>query len=237
MATWDDVISDLDREVLREAGYGARMGFGERPVLMVIDVNHNFCGHEPEPLLQSVRTWRNSCGEEAWRAVARIAELLATARATGVPIIYTTGAETRPDGFDSGRWADKNTRRGEDHTRHPGDGNTIVGPLTPRPEDIVLPKRKPSAFFGTILPAYLVDLAADSVILCGATTSGCVRATAVDAFSYNYRVCIAEEATFDRADISHKVNLFDLHHKYADVVPVGTVISYLSGANDKGART
>ena len=96
-------------------------------------------------------------------------------------------------------------------------GNEIVAEVAPVPADIFIEKRKPSAFFGTPLMSYLTNMRADSLILTGTTTSGCVRASAVDALSYDLRVTIPEEAVFDRGELSHKIALFDLHMKYVDV--------------------
>lgn len=119
---------------------------------------------------------------------------------------------------------DKNPRHAEDDTH----ANEIVAEIAPRPGDIIIEKNKPSVFFGTLLASYLVDLHADSLIVCGTTTSGCVRATVVDAFSYNYKVTVVTEATFDRGEASHWVNLFDMDHKYADVTPLSEVLGQLS---------
>lgn len=106
------------------------------------------------------------------------------------------------------------------------DGNEIVVPIAPGPRDIVVRKQKPSSFFGTNLAAYLIMLGCDSVVVTGTTTSGCVRATAVDAFSLNNRVVLAEEACFDRSQASHAISLCDMHAKYADVLKVQEVRSY-----------
>jgi maleamate amidohydrolase len=92
--------------------------------------------------------------------------------------------------------------------------------------DIVIKKQKPSGFFGTNLASYLTLLGCDSVIVVGTTTSGCVRATVVDAFSLNYRVILAEEGCFDRSEASHAVSLCDMHAKYADVLPMAEILSY-----------
>jgi len=222
---WDQFLTPRDREVFTRSGYGARAGFGERPVVLVIDVNYNFVGDRPEPIEESVKRWRNSCGAEGWTAAEHIAELLDGARARGVPVIYSTGVDPRPDGFDRGRWLDKSARGKEQHS----GGNTIIPPIRPRPEDIVIAKSKPSVFFGTLLTSYLVDLQADSIIACGTTTSGCVRATVVDGFSYNYRMSVVAECTFDRGQASHALNLFDMHQKYADVVQLDETLEYLRG--------
>ena len=98
--------------------------------------------------------------------------------------------------------------------------------IAPGPQDIVIRKQKPSGFFGTNLAAYLTLLGCDSVVVVGTTTSGCVRATVVDAFSLNYRVTLAEEGCFDRSEASHAISLCDMHAKYADVVPTAEVLSY-----------
>jgi maleamate amidohydrolase len=92
---------------------------------------------------------------------------------------------------------------------------------------MVVEKVKPSAFFGTPLASHLISLGVDTVVVTGCTTSGCVRATVTDAFSYNFRVLLVEEGTFDRGEVSHKVNLFDLNQKYADVVRLGAAMEYL----------
>jgi nicotinamidase-related amidase len=149
-----------------------------------------------------------------------------------MPVIYSTGMDIRPDGFERGRWKDKNSRGSEDWTTHRTDGNTIIAPIAPRAEDLVVRKDKPSAFFGTLLSSFLIDLQADSVLVCGTTTSGCVRATVVDAFSYNFRVSIVEDCTFDRGQASHAVNLFDMSQKYADVVSLAETREYLQGLPD-----
>ncbi|MEX2542902.1 MAG: isochorismatase family protein [Trueperaceae bacterium] len=224
---WDDSISERDKELFSTSGHGKRLGFGKRPIVLVIDVIYNFVGDKPEPIMESVKRWRNSCGEEGWKAVAQTRLLLSAARERRVPIFYSTSQEYRPDGFDSGRWRDKNYRRSEDWEEHSGIGNRIVDEISPQPEDVVVLKSKPSVFFGTQFASLLVNLGADSLLVCGTSTSGCVRATVLDAFSYNYRVSVVEECTFDRAQVSHKINLFDMHQKYADVVPLEECIEYL----------
>ena len=98
--------------------------------------------------------------------------------------------------------------------------------IAPGPKDIVIKKQKPSGFFGTNLASYLTLLGCDSVIVVGTTTSGCVRATVVDAFSLNYRATLAEEGCFDRSEASHAISLCDMHAKYADVVSTAEILSY-----------
>ncbi len=226
---WDKFLTERDKQVFEAAGYGARGGFGKRPALLVVDVNYGFVGDKPEPILESIKRWMNSCGEDGWKAVAVIKKLIAAARAKGVPVIYTTGVR-RDDGWDQGAWAFKNTRVAKDYMGlKPNQlkSNVIVPEIAPGPKDIVIGKQKPSAFYGTPLQSYLTYLQCDSALVTGTTTSGCVRATAVDAFSANYHVAVIEDACADRSQVSHAINLCDLNAKYADVVGSAEVIDYI----------
>jgi nicotinamidase-related amidase len=229
---WDTFLTERDRAVFAKAGYGGRQGFGQRPVLLVVDVNKNFCGDRRLPILESLETWRASCGEEAWDAIAHIQRLIAVSRERRLPVVFTTMLDWRQDGWDRGRFADKNQRGGEDRSVHAADGNDLVPELGALDSDLIVRKQRPSAFHGTMLQSYLTDLGADSLVLVGTTTSGCVRATVVDAFSYGYKVTVVEQGTFDRGQASHWINLFDLHQKYADVVDVEEVLEHLGKVPD-----
>ena len=228
MPIWDEVISDTDRKVFEAAGWGRMAGFGSRPVLMVVDVNYNFVGDRPEPILESIKRWRFSCGERGWLGVDAIKQVLEVARSKRLPVIYTSNPR-RSDGFDLGVWNLKSHRASDDIDIEGHVGNDIVAEVAPRSSDIFIEKKKPSAFFGTPLVSYLVALQADTIILTGTTTSGCIRASAVDAISNNFRVVIPEQCVWDRGDLSHRVSLFDLHQKYCDVVDQAVVRQYLSG--------
>jgi len=232
MKSWDDFLTEQDKAVFAAGGYGARAGLGQRPVLLVIDVTYGFCGDRPEPILDSIQRWRSSCGERAWDALPHVRRLLDVCHGQGVPVVYSKGAPRRTDGFDRGRWADKNTRESGDTPAT----NEFVAAIAPTERDIVVEKRKPSAFFGTTLASHLVSLEADSLVVCGTTTSGCVRATVTDAFSYDYRVAIAEEATFDRGEASHAMALFDLDMKYADVTSVDSIAAHVENLATRAAR-
>jgi maleamate amidohydrolase len=225
---WSRFLTERDKAVFAAAGYGVRGGFGKRPALLVIDVNYAFCGDKREPILESIKRWRNSCGEESWTAVAVIRSLIDKAHEKGVPVIYTTGVR-REDNWDSGSWRWKNNRNSEKPTVPTSnlDGNQIVDELAPGPRDLVVLKQKPSGFFGTNMASYLTLLGCDSVIVTGTTTSGCVRATILDAFSLNYRVALAEDGCFDRSEASHAINLCDINAKYADVVKASEILTFL----------
>jgi len=222
---WDKYLTGRDREVFSASGWEQRMGYGRRPALLVVDVNINFVGEKPEPIMESVKRWPMSCGQEGWAAMAVIAKLLSASRDKGIPVIYTTFA-WRNDGFDFGGWAWKNSRALENE-RVLIRGNEISPEIAPQPTDIVVIKKKPSSFFGTPLMSYLTDLKVDSLIVTGTTTSGCVRATVFDGFSNNLRCMVVEDACFDRSEISHAVNLFDMNAKAADVVPSEEVLAYI----------
>ena len=107
--------------------------------------------------------------------------------------------------------------------------NAIRPEFKPQPQDVVITKQRASVFFGTPLIAHLTQLGVQTLIICGESTSGCVRATAVDAYSLGFHVVLVEECCFDRSILSHKVNLFDMHHKYVDVMHVDAVVAHLDG--------
>ena len=227
-AIWNKFLTERDKEFFAQKGFGAQAGFGKRPALLVIDVSYAFCGDKREPIMESVKRWPTSCGEEAWDTLPVLQRVIDAARAQGVPVIYTTGI-SREDKWDMGSWRWKNPRTGEApparQSNH--DGNEIMPQIAPAPRDLVVPKQKPSGFHGTNMLAYLTMLGCDSVIVCGTTTSGCVRATVIDGFSYNFRAAVIEDGCFDRSQASHAINLFDMHAKYADVVSSEEVIAFL----------
>ena len=231
MRPWDDVIPPFEQKIYRAAGYGSSQPLGRRPVLLVVDTNYAFAGRRPRPIEEAVREYRTSCGEAAWRAIAAIRRLLAAARSAGVAVIYTTGRR-HASLSTMGQWAAKNARASEDLGQ--GDATEIVAEIAPAPGEIVVEKSRPSGFFGTDLAAHLVLRRADTVLVAGGTTSGCVRATVMDAFSLGYRVAVIHECTFDRAAVPHKVNLFDMHAKYANVLSLDEGLAYLVTAEGGG---
>ena len=233
MATWDDILTERDKEVFALSGFGKKAGLGQRPALLIIDVNYNFTGDKPEPILESVKRFRTSCGEEGWEAVYRIRELLAEARKKHLPTFYTTAEENRSNStLMVGGWAAKSNRTTEDMTEQWEKANEIVEEIAPQPGDIIVHKQKPSAFFGTALMSMLNEVHADTVLVCGTTTSGCVRASVIDAFSYNMKVSVVEECVFDRGQASHKINFFDMAMKYADVIPLKETVEYIRDLPD-----
>jgi maleamate amidohydrolase len=203
---------------------------GFAPALLVVDVNYNFVGEEPEAILDSIRTFRNSCGQAGWDAVHAIRRLLAAGRTAAMPVFYTT-QPAEVSATLTGGWARKNSRVFDDADleREPF-GVRIVDEIAPVDGEHVIVKDKPSAFFLTSLVSYLNYLRVDTVVVVvGGTSAGCVRASVIDAFSYNYSVVVVEKGCFDRATVSHAVNLFEMHAKYADVASLEDVIAYFKG--------
>lgn len=226
MRVWDRFLTEQDKEVFAASGYGTFLGIGQRPALVVIDVTYAFSGEKNEPLLDSIARWHFSCGPYAWESIPYIRTLLTAFRAKNLPIFYSNMPGGRPDGFGKGLW--RSSRVEETDPVDGFDPQAIVQEIAPEPRDIVITKASPSVFFGSPVMSYLTSLQVDSVILCGTTTSGCVRATAVDAFANNLRVAIAEEATFDRGEASHAIALFDLDAKYADVMSTDGIVDYVA---------
>jgi maleamate amidohydrolase len=217
MTSWRELVGARDQEILEAAGYGHAVGLGETPALLVVDVTYGFLGRVPLPVLEAIQTYPGAVGEAGWKAVAVIELLLAAARDAGVPVLYSAGTG------EQGRWLDKRPV----HARQPADAYQIVDRIAPCPGETVIRKAKPSAFFGSPLAHRLTELGVDSLIVCGGTTSGCVRATVVDAFSHDHRVTVVEDAVFDRVELSHAAALLDMEHKYADVRPAAAVIAEL----------
>jgi maleamate amidohydrolase len=227
---WDRFLTDNDRKIFEQSGYGAREGYGEHPCLLVVDVTIGFVGDESLPVEQSNQQWPDSCGEVGWAAVAEIRTLLDAARAAGIPVIHTTGIEDSDPALGAGRWADKNSRWFE---APKGAKDVIVSEVAPIEGEVTLAKGKPSAFAGTPLSALLVYHGVDSLLVAGTTTSGCVRATVVDAFSHNYKVSVVEDCVFDRGEASHAIALLDMDLKYADVVSLASATKMLGSLDEE----
>jgi len=219
---WQRIFTAEDRVLARRAGFGRRRAFGKKPALLVIDVNRSFVGSSPRSASKSIEEYRTACGTQAWHALKCIRALVQRCRDKYVPIIYTTNDPlvTKHSGGPDKVW------RSEEIWDE--KSQTLVSEIQPSPEDLVLRKTKASAFFATPLVAILMARGVDSLLVVGGSTSGCVRATVVDAMSYNFRVFVVEEGTFDRFELSHLVALWDMHMKYADVVTRAKVMKYLS---------
>jgi nicotinamidase-related amidase len=243
MAIWDDVLEGKDRQI-----YEALMKpreLGRRPAVMVVDVNYAFIGFEPEPLEEAIKTFPTSCGELGWEAVPRIRALTDSARELGVPVFYSTMVATPFDrrwgvggvgwGMDSGDELLRITPTdGMEKRRR---GAALVEELGRQSQDIVIEKTGASVFLGTPLVSYLNEMGVDTLIITGTTTSGCVRATAVEASNLNIHAAVVEDCVFDRFLISHKVSLMDMNAKYAKVMSLGETLEYLKTSSEPSIST
>jgi nicotinamidase-related amidase len=203
-----------DEAFFRQRGFGLKIGFGERPALIVIDMINAFTN--PDMML----------GADLDRQIAATNPLLAAAHARGIPVIFSTVMYDEADVRDAGIWALK--QKGV-VTLKAGTENVLVDArLERRPDDILLVKKYASCFFGTDLVPKLMSRRVDTLIITGCTTSGCVRATAVDAVQNGLRPMVVREAVGDRSAAAHEQSLFDLNAKYADVVSLEDTLQYLA---------
>jgi maleamate amidohydrolase len=219
---WEGVIPEEEIETYRLAGLGASGGFGTRPALLVIDVQQRSVGDWPQPIREAIKQYSVSCGEAGWHAVTHIRPLVDVFRERNWPILYPYVAPKSAHDRDSF------AAKVPGVMAVPARGYEFVKEIAPREADILIPKKQASAFFGTSLASYLIGLNVDTLILTGCTTSGCVRASAVDGCQLNFKIVVPEDAVFDRSPTSHAVNLFDMASKYADVMPTADLLKRLA---------
>jgi nicotinamidase-related amidase len=210
-----EVPENNDEAFFRERGFGLRIGFGKRPALIVIDMIKAFT--DPSMML----------GANLDSQIAAITPLLDAARSGNAPILFSTVIYNDVDFRDAGIWALK--QKGVVTLKGGGDSVNVDPRLDYRPTDSLLVKKYASCFFGTDLVSRLLSREVDTLIITGCTTSGCVRATAVDAVQSGFRPMVVRECVGDRSDSAHKQSLFDLDAKYADVVSLDETLNYLRG--------
>jgi len=216
---WRDIVSEDVFDIYRH--YERRTFVGPSPALIAIDLYELSYQGGARPVVELAKAFPSSCGEHAHAAIEPTKTLFAAARAARLPMFYST-MDTRPDSLPGNVFATKRRSIPKDPALY-----AIKSEFKPQSGDVVITKQRASIFFGTPLVAHLTQLGVRTVIICGESTSGCVRASAVDAYSYGLHVVLVEECCFDRSLLSHKVNLFDLHHKYADVMKVDEVVAHL----------
>ncbi len=216
---WSERIPAEDAAAL--AGYSSShtvITEAPSPLLMVIDVVESFVGPNA-PIGDAQQYSRKACGERAWWAIPAIVDLIDAFRARNLPVLFTRAdplqAHTGPA-----------TRR-PDAIRDASLSNEFIAEAQPRDQDIVMTKVKASAFFATPLQSLLTKAGHRTVVLTGCTTSGCIRATAVDGTSHGFNVLVAEDGVFDRSGISHDVSLMDIDAKYGTVLPASEIIGLL----------
>ena len=225
---WDPYLTEQDKAHLAMTGHN-RIGFGDNPALLLIDLYRWVFGDHPQHLLDATADWPSSCGLDAWDAVPHIQTLIQAARDAQVPIVHMTslnepGLKGWTDMRNSGATVERSPEA-QDRFDRRGDIIDEVGAL---PGEPVLLKSSPSAFWGTPLMGHLNYLGIDTIITCGESTSGCVRASVVDGCTNRFRMMVVEECVFDRHQASHAINLFDMNQKYADVLPLADVLEYMA---------
>lgn len=202
-----------DEEFFRQRGFGIKIGFGERPALIVIDMLKGFT--DPKMPL----------GASLDNEIEAQKPLIDVAHERGIPVIFSTVIYNDHDFKDAGLWAVK--MKGTLTLREGSEAVKIDPRLDMRPNDSLLVKKYASCFFGTDLVPRLMNQRVDTLIITGCTTSGCVRATAVDAVQNGFRPMVVREAVGDRSKPAHEQSLFDLNAKYADVVGLDETLQYL----------
>ena len=227
---WDGIISEEEQKAYHAAGFGRSSGIGKRPALLIIDVQYRTIGTTPKPFWESIKEFPTSCGDIGWNAMHQIAKLLAEFRRNGWPVLYPHVAP-KNKATDGGRLAAKVPAI----MNIPEQGYAFPEEIAPREGDVLIPKKHPSAFFATPLASHLIDLQADTLVVTGCTTSGCVRGSVVDGFAYNFRCLVPHDAVYDRSVTSHAVNLFDMASKYADVGSTAEILEKLQSLRQAAA--
>lgn len=216
---WDHLLDDETRGLL--ARRPTRPGPGRRPAIIAVDLYDLVYDGGPKPVLDLMANYPASCGEYAWRALPATVQLYETARVHGVPIIhvtYDTRAETSPKPMHP----TNRKRRQPDLNLY-----RLKAELANTPGELVIYKKRASAFFGTPTCAFLNEMGVDSLIVVGESTSGCVRSSVVEAASYGYPVSVVADCVFDRYLLNHQVSLLDMHLKYANVVDLASTLQWI----------
>lgn len=225
MKIWEKFLTDTDRKFLksdvRGKPRGQSSGLGNSPALLIVDVQYMFVGGD-KPLLEQLDRWPLGAGENGWKAIRNIKQLVDVAREGDIPVIYIRSLYPEDNKFNAfvkgSRQKDRNK---EDEELQ------IVSDIAPRPGDPVIAKNWPSPLFATPLITYLNKLKIDTLIVTGVRTSQCVRACVVDGFSHLFRVAVVEDCVFDQMEVSHAVALLDMGLNYADVITLKEAIDYM----------
>jgi nicotinamidase-related amidase len=228
MKDWMKLIPPEDLRTYDKAGFCGDFKLGARPALIVVDVTYGFTGSEGLTLDQAIAEFATACGPVSWQTMPRIRALIDLFRARKLPIVFTHGqSEVAP-------FAGTTTKAGRGAKRPPRF-NEFPPQVTPREGEWVLGKPKASAFFQSPLTAYLIRERVDTLVVCGVSTSGCVRASVVDGHSHGYTTFVIDDCCFDRSWFAHCANLFDMQGKYATVVSLHELEALLAPAKAKVA--
>ena len=221
MKDWMKLIPQEELATYKSAGFLTKMKLGVRPALIVIDVTFAFTGYEGQTLDESIASFGSACGPVSWEAMPKIARLMDLFRRRNLPIVLTRANE------ENVRFAGKATK--SKRSKAPPQGyNDFPDAITPQENEWVLEKTRAAAFFQTPLLSGLVQKGVDTLVFCGVSTSGCVRASVVDGFSNGFATFVVDECCFDRSPFAHAANLFDMDAKYACVVSLDEMANLLA---------
>jgi nicotinamidase-related amidase len=220
MAVWDRFLTEDDRKVVAGRRKRHANGLGRRPALLVVDMQMTACGYD-RPIYEQLDEYSGACGPHAWRAIPVQQRLLAAARAKAMPVIYTKHVFRPESGLPKAA--------ASDNFSVANAKSEIPAEVAMQPGDYLVEKQTPSAFLFTNLPLILQHLGVDSLLVCGNSTSGCVRASCVDGMAHGYRMQVIEEATFDRIEMSHAAALFDMQFKICDVISADEALASIEG--------
>ena len=225
MRVWDKYITSDVKAMYQH--YRSKSRLGTRPCLLLIDLyNLSYKGGDL-PVSEVIKKNPSGCGEYAHRAIKPTKQLIAIFRHLCLPIIFTTRDW---DAHSSGTHSTQRQRKNISKVDY-----EIYGEFDVAPTDILIYKSRASVFFQTKLDKVIEKLGIDSIVIGGESTSGCVRASVVDAYSRGFPPVIIEECVFDRNPISHAVNLFDMHHKYGHVTSIETISKKLNYRKEAGS--
>lgn len=220
------VVPEVDQEIYRRAGFGRPATWRPRSALLVVDALWGFIGTKDQDVFAAIEEYPTACGHAGWAALPRVSKALGAFRARGLPVVYVCAVPGASERYGS------TTRV----SRMPMGNRAYRIPevISPEADELVIEKSKASAFFRTPLDIHLHRLGVQTVVVAGSTTSGCIRATVVDAFSHGFETIILEDGVWDRSSFSHAVSLFELSRKYASLATADAVAETLAGESAVG---
>ena len=219
---WRGFVDEETEEIYSH--YKRDVFVGENPAVLMVDVYKASYEGGQQRVIDVIKEHPSSCGERAWAMVEPAKQLLEASRAAGIPITYCTG-DTRSSS-NKGRATNRQVLN--EHN----ESYDILDELAPEDGELVVYKQRASAFYGTPLMSHLTQMGIQSLIMGGGTTSGCLRAAVQDAKANGFHVTLVEECCYDRTAMNHMINLFDMHHKYADVMHLDEVLTHINGIRE-----
>ncbi len=221
MAIWNNILSEHDRKVLEARPSRSSRGLGQRPAVLVIDMNCGSVGDDL-PNYEQVDEYPGACGGFAWTAIPHMQEVIRAARDADIPVVYTKLIYKAT--HDWPRAKDANYRFSELSPQ-----SEIHPEIAPQPGDLLIETQQHSGFCQTPLLPVLLNKKIDTLIVLGSSTSGCVRATVVDATTYQcFKVAVVEDGVCDSFELSHQAALFDLQRMYCNLLPSKEAIEYIA---------